>query len=396
MSSYACPRCGKKGPVKLRPNQLCQSCMATWAWNTTPGSNQVVTITPDAVAAHHPKPAAKAALRKTSPFTWVLTILSLVLSSAVVVMLVYFFKFTPAGLSGQQIISRYHTIALVALLLAVLAGVAGTSVFDFARRKKFDLTTSARGVGVGAIILAAGLFGTAVFCWWKTESPASLSSPQQRNELLQRLQSATAVIQMHDMDVNRYRSWKREGVVIAADSGRLWILTVPYVDGHGRPFQPNDVWVNLSDGRTVAGRFRWAAADPLNLAIIEVAADTPTGLVQFHPAAEAVIPSRSVFVIPNPLQGWSLDQATILNRFTRRTNLGWNCVVETDLNLDPSNVGSAMYDETGRLMGFMISLDVDSGNSQFVMVDSATVSILESLRGRKDMNAQHSMQEQQP
>jgi hypothetical protein len=44
----------------------------------------------------------------------------------------------------------------------------------------------------------------------------------------------------------------------------------------------------------------------------------------------------------------------------------------------------------------MISSDVDSGNTQFVLVDSAIVAVLESLRGRKDLNAQNSMQEQQP
>lgn len=393
MSSYVCPRCGKKGPVKLQPNQLCQGCMSSWAWSTTSGANKVVKIAPDAVAT---KPATKTTAAKTSPLTWVLLTCSFVLSAAVVVLVIFFFKFTPAGLNGQQMIGRYHTIAVFALLLAALAVIVGTGVFDLARRKKFDLKPSTRGVGVGAVILAAGLFGTAVFCWWKTESVASLSSPQQSNELLQRLQSATAVVQMHDPDVNRYRSWKREGVVIAADSGRVWILTVPYVDEYGRPMQPNDVWVNLSDGRTLPAQFRWAAAEPANLAIVEVAADAPAGLVQFHPSAEAVIPSRSVLVIPNPLQGWTLDKATVLNRFTRRTNIGWNCVVETDLKLDPSDVGSAMYDETGRLMGFMVSLDVDSGNSQFVIVDSAIASVLESLRERKDMNAQNSTQEQQP
>jgi S1-C subfamily serine protease len=391
MSSYVCPRCGKKGPVKLQPNQLCQGCMSSWAWNTTSGANKVVKITPDAVA--DPKPATKAKPAKTSPLTLVLLIGSFVLSAAVVVLLVYFFKFRPAGLNGMQMISRYHTIAVVALLLAALAVIVGTSVFDVARRKKFDLKTSTRGAAVGAIILAAGLFGTALFCWWRTESIASLSSPQQSNELLQRLQSATAVVQMHDADVNRYRSWKREGVVIAADSGRVWILTVPYVDEYGRPMQPSDVWVNLSDGRTLPAQFRWAAAEPA-LAIVEVAADAPASLVQFHPSAEAVIPSRSVFVIPNPLQGWTLDKATVLNRFTRRTNIGWNCVVETDLKLDPNDVGSAMYDETGRLMGFMIGFDEDNGNSRFVIVDSAIASVLGSLRERKEMNAQNSMQEQ--
>ena len=391
MSSYVCPRCGKKGPVKLRANQLCQSCMSSWAWNTT---NQVVKITPEAVA--KPKPARKAAPVKTSPLTWVLLIGSLALSLVVLGLLVYFLEFTPAGLNGQQMISRYHTIAVIALLLAALAIVVGVSVFDFARRKKYDLKNSTRAVGVVSIILAAGLFGMSVFCWSRTESAASLSSPQQSNDLLQRLQSATAVVQMHDPDVNRYRSWKREGVVIAAEAGRVWILTVPYVDEFGRPLQPNDVWVNLSDGRTLPARFRWAAADPANLAIVEVAGDAPAGLVQFNPTAEAVIPSRSVFVIPNPLQGWSLDKATVLSRFTRRTNIGWNCVVETDLKLDQSDAGSAMYDETGRFMGFMVSLDADSGNSRFVLVDSAIASVLEGLKGHKDMNAQNSTQEQQP
>ena len=93
MSSYVCPRCGTKGPVKLKPNQLCQGCMSNWAWNTT---NEVVKITPDAVAKHDPKPATKAVRAKTSPFTWVLLIVSLGLSSVVIGLLVYFFRFRPS------------------------------------------------------------------------------------------------------------------------------------------------------------------------------------------------------------------------------------------------------------------------------------------------------------
>jgi hypothetical protein len=154
--------------------------------------------------------------------------------------------------------------------------------------------------------------------------------------------------------------------------------------------------VNLSDGQTLPGQFRWAAAEPANLAIVEVAANAPAGLVQFHPTAEAVIPSRSVFVIPNPLQGWSLDKATVLNRFTRRTNLGGNCGVETDLKLDRGDVGSALYDDTGRLMGLMIAIDEDTGNSRFVILDSAIASVLEGLRERKNVNAQNFSKEQQP
>lgn len=355
-------------------------------------------ITAEAVAAAaaDPKPATKAATPKASPFLWALSSVSLVFSAIAVILLVYFFKYPPAGLSGPQIINRYHTIVLFAGLFAALAIIAGASVFDFARRKKSDLPTPARIAGVLSIILAAGLLGTTVFCWSRTESTVSLSAPRQNDDLLQRLQAATTVIQMHDLDVNRYRSIKREGVIIASDAGRTWILTVPYVDGDGRLVEPKELWVSLSDGQTLPGRFLFAVAEPANLGIVEVAASTPPGLVQLHPTAEAIIPSKSVFVIPNPLQGWTLATATILSRATRRTKIGWNCVVETDLKLDGSDVGSAMYDEAGRLMGFMTSLDNRSGNSRFVLIDSATVAALETLRGRKDVNAQNSPQEQQP
>jgi len=368
--------------------------MSNWAWGTSSGSGQVVKITPEAVAASEPKPTAKAVPAKMSWQTWVKLTVSLLSISIAVVLLVCFFKYTPSGVSGQELISLYYKIAVFAILFAAFSFFVSASVFDSA--KKLRLTAPPRIAGAASFILATGLLGTGLFCWLRTESVARLSPPQQSNGLAQRLQSATAVIQMYDPNVSRYNSTKREGVVIATDSGHTWILTVPYVDGNGRPMQPHDVWVNLSDGRTLPGRFSFAAAEPINLAIVDVNTDAPPGLVQFHPAAEATIPSKSVFVIPNPLQGWTLDPATVINRFTRRSHIGWNCVVETDLKLDRGDVGSAMYDDAGRLMGFMISFDAESGNSRFVMLDSATVSVLDKLRGRKDINAQNSPQEQQP
>jgi hypothetical protein len=188
---------------------------------------------------------------------------------------------------------------------------------------------------------------------------------------------------MHDPNASRYRSAKRVGAIIAAESGRMWILTVPFFAADGVPVQTDNVWVNLSDGRNLPGRFRLAARDPFNFAIVEVEADTPPGQVQFHPTAEGIIPSRAVFVIPNPLQGWTLEKGTILSRLGRRTNIGWNCIVKANLSLQPSDIGSAMYDENGRLLGLMIDSDKRGRDSQFVIVDSATVSLIEGLRGRK-------------
>src|SRR5512138_1519287 len=146
MSTSVCPRCGNKSAVRLQPGQLCSKCMASWAWSTSPGTNRVVTITPEAVAAHNAKPVAQPV--KTRPLTWVLLISSFLLTGGVIALVVYFFKHTPAGVSGPQAISRFHTTALIALLLAVLAVIGSASVFDVARRKNDALKTSVRALGI--------------------------------------------------------------------------------------------------------------------------------------------------------------------------------------------------------------------------------------------------------
>lgn len=382
MSSYVCPRCGTKGPVLLKANQLCSSCMSKWAWGGA--GDQVVTITPEAVATHDQKPAVKTQRAKTSPLFRVLPIASVVLSAAVIGLLVYFFKQDPARLPGQLMMNRFANIGIMAVLLAALGVIVGASVFYLARLKNSDLAPSSRVLGVVSIILAIGVFGTAVFCWSRTERATSLSYPQAGgNELLQRLHNATVVIQAHEPLLNRYQSTKREGVIIANEPGHAWILTVPFLDGKGNPVRPTEMWVNLSNGQTLPGKIRWAQGDPIYLAIVSVETDQSPGQIQFHPAAEGVIPGHSVLVIPNPLQGWMLAKGTVLTRASRRTNVGWNTVVKASSRLGPTDVGSAMYDENGRLLGFMVGVDPNSGESQFVIIDSATASVLETVTGSK-------------
>lgn len=382
MSSYVCPRCGTKGPVLLKANQLCSSCMSKWAWGGT--GDQVVTITPEAVATHDQKPAVKTQRAKTSPLFRVLPVASVVLSAAVIGLLVYFFKQDPARLPGQLMMNRFANIGITAVLLAALSVIVGASVFYLARLKNSDLAPSSRLLGVVSIILAIGVFGAAVFCWSRTERATSLSYPQAGgNELLQRLQNATVVIQAHEPLLNRFQSAKREGVIIANEPGHAWILTVPFLDGKGNPVRPTEMWVNLSNGQTLMGKIRWAQGDPIYLAIVSVETDQSPGQIQFHPAAEGVIPGHSVLVIPNPLQGWLLAKGTVLTRASRRTNVGWNTVVKASSHLGPTDVGSAMYDENGRLLGFMVGVDPNSGESQFVIIDSATATVLETVTRSK-------------
>ena len=355
--------------------------MSKWAWEGAP--NQVVTITPEAVAA---KRDGKVQRARTSPLSRVLPVVSLVLSAAVVGLLIYFFKHDPAGMPGQQIINRFANIATGAVLLAGLGIVLGASVFYLARKRNYDLQASARVLGVVSVILGMGALGTAVFCWSRTERATSLSTPKTGgDDLLQRLSSATVVIQAREPDVSRYRSVKREGVIIANEVGRAWILTVPYLDGIGNPVRPGEIWVNFSDGRTLPGQIRWAQGEPAFLAIVSVDMDQSPGQIQFHPAAEAVIPGHPVLVIPNPLQGWMVAKATVLSRASRRTNLGWSTVVKASSHLSPGDVGSAMYDEGGRLLGFMVGVDPKDGGGQFVIVNSGIAALAEKVRASRGL-----------
>jgi len=356
--------------------------MSKWAWGG--GADQVVTITPEAVAAQGSTPVAKVQRPRTSPLSRVLPVVSLVLSAGVVGLLIYFFKQDPAAMSGQQIMNRFANIAMTAVILAGLGIVLGASAFYLARKRNHDLQASARVLGVVSIILGMGVFGTAVFCWSRTERATSLSTPKTGgDDLLQRLSSATVVVQAHEPGLNRYQSVKREGVIIANEVGRAWILTVPFLDGNGIPVRPSEMWVNFSDGRTLPGQIRWAQGDPAFLAIVSVDTDQSPGQIQFHPAAEAVIPGHPVLVIPNPLQGWTVAKGTVLSRVSQRSNLGWITVVKASTHLSSDNAGSAMYDESGRLLGFMLGVDPKDGEAQFLIVNSAIASLVEKARGSK-------------
>lgn len=171
---------------------------------------------------------------------------------------------------------------------------------------------------------------------------------------------------------------------MAAQSGRILILTVPFLDEDGNgPIQPNDLWVNFTDGRTLPGRFHSAPTSPNSLAIVEVEGDKPREQAQFHPTAEAIIPSQSVLVVPNPIYGWRFERATVLSRLEARRKIGWYCAVKVDLGLATMDLGSAIYDESGRLLGIMTALGEDGDDSEFVILDSATIYAIEKFQQAK-------------
>jgi hypothetical protein len=338
-------------------------------------SNQVIVINPEAEGASAPAgfPTVRVGLD-----LWAFFFLSLVLTASVVAVLVYFYKEPPPALSTENLLSRFNHLATCAIVLGGLAVSISVATFYYAKHKRYDQRALVRIAGVAAIGLAAAVFVASFFCWTKTERVTALSpiEPAADDSLPRRLHSATTVIRALDTRVDRYRAAKGSGVIVGTKAGRTWILTVPYPDEDSWRNLPRAeaLWVNFSDGRSLPARLRWAAEPPLNLAIIEVSADAPTGQVQFHPLAEAVIPSAEVLVVHNPLSaGWKLERGIVLKRHGLRTKSGWNGLVEVDLNPRRDDVGSGIYDERGRLLGLNAGFDRVNDTTKFVIISSDVI-----------------------
>lgn len=337
--------------------------------------NQVIVIKPEVEVAQDSGVQADSSTPRVGLLTWAFFLLSLACTASVVAMLIYFFKEPPPELLPEQLLSRFNSLAAGATILGGVAVIIGAGIFYYARQKEYGGRVLVNVAGLLVICLAAGVFVTAVFCWAKTERVQALS-PQDLasgNPLLRRLQSGTTVVHALNARTDRYRSAKGAGVIIGRKSGLTWILTVPYPEESSWRDLPraDALWVNFSDGRSFPGRLRWSAQQPINLAIIEVETNAPTGQVQFHPIAEAVIPSTEVLVVSNPLYaGWKLEQGSVLKRRGLRTETGWNCLVDVDLNLRSDDVGSGMYDQSGRLLGLNAGFDRRDGTTKFVIVSS--------------------------
>lgn len=390
MNSYVCPRCNTKGPVKLLANQVCKNCQSARVWSRFGESNQVIVVRPEAEdpsAANVPAAPPPGVGRAS----WAFLTLSLALTASVTVVLAYFFGKSPRTLPAEQLLSRFNTLATCAVILGALALAVSIGAL-YRVRQRGDGGKPVRVAGTAFTCLAAGVFATAFFCWAKTERVYALPPVQSvpDGSLPQRLHNATAVVQTVNSRADRYRATKSAGVIIGAKSGRMWILTVSRADEDtSRDLLRSDaLWVNLSDGRSLPGRVRWAARPEVNLTIIEVDADDPPGQVQFHPLAEAIIPSSEVVFVPNPLyEGWKLTRGTVLKRRGPRSDAGWNSLVDVDVNPRREDIGSGIYDENGRLLGLDVGFNQLDGTGEFVIISPDVVRQITAAETSSDLDA---------
>jgi len=391
MSSDICPRCKKKGPILLRHDEVCETCRSAQVWARFGKGNQIIVIKAQAETRPTANPDVKP-LPRPGPAIWSLLILSLALTAIGFASLVFFFRNPPAKLSLDQFLNRFNDLASAAAVLGAFAFLisTGTSFFGINKRAASKVF---RIWGVTLIGLALMVFASGLFCWYRTERVHTLVPPQSgsANSLAQRLYEATTVIYAFNQRSNRYRPATGAGVIIAGRPGRTSILTVPYAQGDSWRDLTNSesLLVSFSDGRLMPGALRWAATPPMNLALIEVETNAAGSAIQFHPIAEAIIPSAEVLVVLNPLEiGWKVERGMILKRRQLRTVSGWSCLVDTDINSQRASVGSGMYDLSGRLLGLNAGYQ-RNGTAQFVVVSSDFIkSVVATLETESSMKEQ--------
>jgi S1-C subfamily serine protease len=284
---------------------------------------------------------------------------------------------------SESFFSRLSTLSTWAAAVGIVAVLVSVSSYLYARRREWTKKVVLRYSGLAVILLSVGISATALFFRSKTGRIPALPhlAPAHADPTLQRLHSATAAIHVFNKAENPYRTVEGMGVIIAAKSDRIWVLTVPYSDKSSWQNLPNSdaIWVSFADGRSLRGRVRWAAPSHINLAVIEVEGQAPPSLVSIYPIPEGVIPGAQVLSVPNPLRpGWLLKRGQVLTRRSLRTKLARHCFVQTDLDTNPEDIGSGLYSSDGRLMGLYAGLDLhgQTAQSQYVIVTSEIMRVI--------------------
>jgi hypothetical protein len=369
-----CPKCGTKSPVRLRPGQVCSNCEAALAWTDFTAGEKVIVITGEEESVVENSQLVEAA--KPSRISWLIYLMLCftLISTVGAIFLLYKFK-DSSGLLPKQQIARFNSLSWWALLLSCLGLVMGLAAIISLRSKGLSRLSPFIATNLALVIFAFVTLDISFYYWRKTYSPKAVQQVDARakDNIAQRVQSSSAIVYAFNKQANPYRPAVANGVVIANKEGKTWVLTVPFAAGEAWRDLPNTdaLWVDFADGRSEKGSWLWFVRPPLNLAIIEVELADPPGTVEVHPLAEALIPGNEVFHLSNPLRTeWRLQTGTVLRRQSRRNAHGFYGLLATDIPAYPSDIGSGLYDKSGRLVGICIGRDGSGTKSVYEMLPS--------------------------
>lgn len=378
-----CPACQTRGPVRLRPGQVCAFCEAQAAWQQLGDAPLVIDrgSIEAAVRRRAGELAGQPLWRRC--LIWVTPATTLVAAGAALWCTIHVLSPRPIGpiaalATGLVVAAR--TAALVGLAAFMLGVVA---LVRLRRRSQFRrlafLTCHLVAMVLGATAAVIGVFHWAA---WQPIRDARQGMPP-RVALgvpshVDRILDATVVVLAPDADGDARTLSMGTGAVVFRDPGTAWIVTcthvaMPYVavgTYHDLRTAPA-VWVLLSDGREGPATVRWVAAPPLDVALVELRIDNPPRPVEIAADTSGFGPDDRVTFVPNPYRsGWNVEHGKLTRRDTHRTTAGTYDLLITDLRVIPGDSGSGLYDVRGQLVGLNTWTSVEDGRARGISLPS--------------------------
>lgn len=255
-----------------------------------------------------------------------------------------------------------HQRAVVVGGLALVAGVI--ALVRSRRRRHFRWMPGLVGHGLAVVVGTTALLlgGLGAFALRRNTWEHMSMPPRRQLDVavqVERIAGATVVVLAPDAGGDAIRPAIGSGAIVGADEHRAWIVTcshvaMPYAAvgafRDARSAQP--VWVQLSDGRGGRATVRWAAAPPLDVALLELSIEHPPEPVRISIAGSELPAGSSVTFVPNPYRaGWMVHHGQLLHREPHRTTAGTFDLLYTDLPVIHGDSGSGLFDAHGELIG---------------------------------------------
>jgi S1-C subfamily serine protease len=378
-----CPACQTRGPVRLRPGQVCASCDAQAAWQQLGDAPLVIDrgSIEAAVRRRAGEVAGQPLWRRC--LIWALPAMTLVAAAAALWCTVDVLSPRPIGpiaalTTGLVVAAR--TAALVGLAAFVLGVVA---LVRLRRRHQFRrlgfLTCHLVAIVLGATAAVIGMLHWAA---WQPTRDARQGMPPRAalgvTSHVDRILDATVVVLAPDAGGDARNLAMGTGAVVFRDPGTAWIVTCSHVampdvavgTYHDVRTAPA-VWVLLADGREGRATVRWVAAPPLDVALVELRIDNPPRPVEIAADTSGFGPDDSVTFVPNPYRaGWNVEHGKLVRRDTHHTTAGTYDLLITDLRVIPGDSGSGLYDVRGQLVGLNTWTGVEDGHARGISLPS--------------------------
>ena len=400
-SSFICPRCSQRSPVRLPRGVQCAQCRSQTAWETWGRREETLKISlADIEEAEKLHRRQRRAGRWRVLTGYALPVCALAAVGVAAERLASYNRTWPV-MDPEQMVARLDGLATHATAAAAVSLVLAAAGLVCRRHRGLFHSLPMMGLSYLAMILAlvglvsalSSLGPVAHPPEWRYSTIPPLEAAEDRPGPVGRVQRATAVIMAPDEDGDFRKAAMGTGVVVARSAGKAFIVTCSHVAMQHLPpgavRKPEDaypLWVVMANGASGIGTVRWCAPPPIDVVLVELDnLDEVPEPAQISPSTDYLLPGTPVFAVPNPLRnGWMTYDGSVLKQESRSTPAGAYRLVFSDLPVVPGDSGSGLFDGQGRLIGVNTWMLKTPNTHQTISLPSETMrSILKATAGLK-------------